>query len=121
MEVRGERIISLKALIVHNSASHVGIVNDSIATLIKELNNKEITTIVADSADDAAAVLHNDATIELVLLDWVMSADEQHNESAKKVIHSLRSKSQAVPLFLLLDNRQGENLTHEIMRETDEL
>ncbi|MDX6020372.1 Orn/Lys/Arg decarboxylase N-terminal domain-containing protein [Scandinavium sp. V105_16] len=121
MEVRSERIINLKALIVHNSASHVGVVNDSIATLLKELNIKGITTILADSADDAAAVLHNDATIELVLLDWVMSDDEQHNESAKKVIHSLRSKSQAVPLFLLLDNRQGENLTHEIMRETDEL
>lgn len=121
MEVRSDRLISLKALIVHNSACHVGVVNDSISNLINELNNKDITTVFADSAEDAAAVLHNDATIELVLLDWVMSNDEQQNESAKKVIKSLRSKSQAVPLFLLLDNRQGENLTHEIMRETDEL
>lgn len=121
MEVRSERLISLKALVVHNSASHVGVVNDSITRLIDALNHKGIITVVADSADDAAAVLRNDATIELVLLDWIMNNEEQQNESAKKVIEALRSKSQAIPLFLLLDNRQGENLTHEIMRETDEL
>lgn len=121
MEVHGERLITLKALIVHNSTSHVSVVNDSITTLINEMNSKGITTVLADSADGATAVIHNDATIELVILDWVINEDEQHNESAKKVIESLRSKSQMVPLFLLLDNRQGENLTHEIMRETDEL
>ncbi|WP_336817647.1 Orn/Lys/Arg decarboxylase N-terminal domain-containing protein [Cedecea sp. MMO-103] len=121
MDIRSERIISLKALIVHNSACHVSVVNDSISNLINALNSKDVATVYADSADDAAAVLNNDETIELVLLDWVMSDSEQNNESAKRVIQSLRRKNQSIPLFLLLDNRQAENLNHEIMRETDEL
>ncbi|WP_286180265.1 MULTISPECIES: Orn/Lys/Arg decarboxylase N-terminal domain-containing protein [unclassified Enterobacter] len=121
MDIRSERIISLKALIVHNSACHVSVVNDSISNLINALNSKDVATVFADSADDAAAVLNNDETIELVLLDWVMSDSEQNNESAKRVIQSLRRKNQSIPLFLLLDNRQAENLNHEIMRETDEL
>lgn len=78
-----ERLISFKALIVHNNISHVNAVNESVVTLAKELNCKDINTEVAVSADDACVMLSSDSTIDMVLLDWVMSNDEQNNESAR--------------------------------------
>lgn len=121
MKMHSERIINLKALIVHGSNCCTNIANQLINSLIIELNYKDIDTVMVCSADEAGEVIQNDSTIELVLLSWVMAEDEENNESARLAMASLRNKSRSVPLFLMVDGKQGESLTHEVMSETDEL
>lgn len=121
MKMNSERIMVLTALIVHNKNCHTEFINSRMMEFIQELNDKGVYTIQAGTTEDAAEILQDNATIDIVLLSWMMNEPADLSDSSKQIIRLLREKNAAIPLFLMIDDRNNEGLTHEIMRETDEL
>jgi len=121
MNTLGERIIPLKALVVYNRNQHASSINKAIESVIEHLKNNTIQVIQAENETDACSILQQDPGIEIVLIDWQLSAFSSGKEDGRQVIQALRDISHDIPFFLLLDCDPAGSLTYDIMRETDEL
>jgi arginine decarboxylase len=119
--LRGERLISIKVLIVNDELATQTAKGRALRALVQELREGEIIVIEATSADDGRSVVMSDPSIQGILLDWTLSDDDTSHDKAKALLNLIRARNTHVPIFLLLQRGDSASITASVMREVDEL
>jgi arginine decarboxylase len=121
MMLRGERLISIKVLIVNDELATQTANGRALRALVQELREGEIVVIEATSAEDGRSVVMSDPSIQGILLDWTLSDDDTSHDKAKALLNLIRARNTHVPIFLLLQRGDSASITASVMREVDEL
>ncbi len=87
--------------------------------LIEDLGNEEAKVIEAVSADDAMAIVASDATIQSVILDWNLPADDDHDE-AIAILDAVRSRSDTLPVFLMSDRGNVQEIPVDVIGKAND-
>jgi arginine decarboxylase len=119
--LRGERLISIKVLIVNDELATQTAKGRALRALVQELREGKIIVIEATSADDGRSVVMSDPSIQGILLDWTLSDDDTSHDKAKALLNLIRARNTHVPIFLLLQRGDSASITASVMREVDEL
>jgi arginine decarboxylase len=119
--LRGERLISIKVLIVNDELATQTAKGRALRALVQELREGKIIVIEATSADDGRSVVMSDPSIQGILLDWTLSDDDTSHDKAKALLNLIRARNTHVPIFLLLQHGDSASITASVMREVDEL
>jgi len=119
--LRGERLISIKVLIVNDELATQTANGRALRALVQELREGEIVVIEATSAEDGRSVVMSDPSIQGILLDWTLSDDDTSHDKAKALLNLIRARNTHVPIFLLLQRGDSASITASVMREVDEL
>ena len=98
----GERLISIKVLIIDDELPTQTAAGRAVRALVQELRDGEVIVIEATSADDGRSVVRSDPSLEAILLDWTLSDDDIAHDKAKALLQLIRSRNTHVPIFLLL-------------------
>jgi arginine decarboxylase len=119
--LRGDRLISIKVLIVNDELATQTAKGRALRALVQELREGKIIVIEATSADDGRSVVMSDPSIQGILLDWTLSDDDTSHDKAKALLNLIRARNTHVPIFLLLQRGDSASITASVMREVDEL
>jgi arginine decarboxylase len=119
--VHGERLISIKVLIVDDELPTQTATGRAVRALVQELRDGEVIVIEATSVDDGRSVVRSDPSLEAILLDWTLSDDDVTHDKAKALLKLIRSRNTHVPIFLLLRRNDEASLTAAVLHEVDEL
>jgi arginine decarboxylase len=102
-----------RALIVDDAlASPNTAVGRAAESLASALEARNVEVIRALSFEDGRAIVGSDASLGAVLLDWNLgSNDRESHDQATALLHKLRERLTAVPVFLLADREltRGSN------------
>ena len=124
----GERLLSMKVLIIDDELNAPTAAGRAAKALVEELRNRDVMVVEAISAKDGETIIHSDPSIQCVLVDWDLK-DEHHrqlgftgrNLSEKSLLSAIRARSERIPIFLIATPRDVGALTAEDMRAADEL
>ncbi len=117
----GERLISMKVLMVDDELTEQSASGRASRALAQELRDREVVVVEATSADDGQAVVLSDPSLQGILLDWTLSDDDVAHDKAKALLALIRSRNIHLPIFLMAERDDAASLTAEVMREVDEL
>ncbi|WP_267221244.1 Orn/Lys/Arg decarboxylase N-terminal domain-containing protein [Dyella silvae] len=114
----------LRVLLVH---SHIG--TDSAdgracRTLANEFEDRGIETVTAANVDDGRSLITADASIQAMLIEWSLpgsDGNDRDNASAVDLIHTIRSRNENVPIFLLTEATKARTLNVEVVQAINEL
>jgi arginine decarboxylase len=112
-----------RALIVDDALARpdtaVGRAAESLSSAL-ELRNVEV--IRALSFEDGRAIVGSDSSLRAVLLDWNLGSNDQDtHDQATALLHKLRERLAAVPVFLLADRELTRgSMTIEVAEMVDE-
>ena len=122
MTPKGERIISMKMLIVDDEL-HLPTANGRAArSLVEELHSRDVQVIESTSADDGQAVVISDPSIQCILLDWSLGDDDPMTHAkAKSLLSQVRLRNVHIPIFLMIERGHAASITSEEMRIADEI
>ncbi len=119
--IQGERLISLKLLIINDELNAQTANGRAVRAIVQELREEDITVIEATSADDGQSVVLSDPSIQGILLDWTLSDDDMEHDKAKVLLKLIRERNTEVPVFLMVQHGDFVSLNVEVMRNVDEL
>ena len=119
--IHGERLITIKVLIVDDELTLQTATGRAVRALVEALREDEIVVIEATSADDGKAVVNSDPSVQAILLDWTLSDDDKTHDKAKALLKLIRARNAHVPIFLLLQRNDEAGLNAAVLREVDEL
>jgi arginine decarboxylase len=119
--IHGERLISMKILIINDELTTQTATGRAIRALAQELREGENTVLEATSADDGASVVLSDPSVQGILLDWTLSDDDMQHDKAKALLALIRARNAHVPIFLMVQRGDTASLTAAVMRQVDEL
>jgi arginine decarboxylase len=91
-------------------------------SLASALEARNVEVIRAQSFEDGRAIVGTDSSLGAVLLDWNLgSNDGDSHEQATALLHKLRERLAAVPVFLLADRELTRgSMTIEVAEMVDE-
>ncbi len=91
-------------------------------SLAAALESRNVEVIRALSFEDGRAIVSTDASLGAVLLDWNLgSNDPDSHDQATALLHKLRERLAAVPVFLLADRELTRgSMTIEVAEMVDE-
>jgi arginine decarboxylase len=119
--LRGERLISIKVLIVNDELTTQTATGRAVRALVQELREGEVNVIEATSANDGQSVVMSDPSLQAIMLDWTLSDDDKEHDKAKDLLSQIRERNAHVPIFLFLQRGDAASLNATILREVDEL
>lgn len=119
--IHGERLISMKILIINDELTTQTATGRAIRALAQELREGENIVLEATSADDGASVVLSDPSVQGILLDWTLSDDDMQHDKAKALLALIRARNAHVPIFLMVQRGDMASLTAAVMRQVDEL
>jgi len=119
--IHGERLISMKVLIIDDEITAQTANGRAVRALISELREVDINVIESTSADDGQSVVLSDPSVQGILLDWTLSDDDIAHDKAKALLRLIRARNAHVPVFLLVQRGESASLTAGVMRNVDEL
>src|SRR5262245_38584303 len=108
----------LRVLLVHSRIATDTAGGRSCRMLVDEFDDRNIETVTASLEEDARAIIVSDASIRALLLDWSLPGEDGKaagNEAAKRLIETMRSRSERVPIFLLTERDKAKTLTLELV------
>ena len=117
----GERLISMKVLMVDDELTAQTASGRASRALAQELRDREVIVVEATSADDGQAVVLSDPSVQGILLDWTLSDDDAAHDKARALLALIRSRNAHIPIFLMAERGDAATITAEVMREVDEL
>ena len=91
-------------------------------SLAKALEARNIEVVRALSFEDGQAIVSSDSSLRAVLLDWNLGRNNEGTHAqATALLHKLRERHAAVPVFLLADReRTRGTMTVEVAEMVDE-
>ena len=91
-------------------------------SLAKALEARNIEVVRALSFEDGQAIASSDSSLRAVLLDWNLGRNnEATHAQATALLHKLRERQAAVPVFLLADREHTRGtMTIEVAEMVDE-
>jgi arginine decarboxylase len=102
-----------RALIVDDALARPNTaVGRAAESLASALESRNVEVIRALSFEDGRAIVGSDASLGAVLLDWNLGSNDQaSHDQATALLHKLRERLAAVPVFLLADREltRGSN------------
>lgn len=119
--IHGERLISMKVLIIDDELTAQTANGRAVRALISELRELDINVIESTSADDGQSVVLSDPSVQGILLDWTLSDNDIAHDKAKALLRLIRARNAHVPDFLLVQRGESASLTAGVMRNVDEL
>jgi arginine decarboxylase len=119
--LRGERLISIKVLIVNDELNTQTATGRAVRALVQELREGEVNVIEATSANDGQSVVMSDPSLQAIMLDWTLSDDDKQHDKAKDLLFQIRARNTHVPIFLFLQRGDSASLNAAVLREVDEL
>jgi arginine decarboxylase len=119
--IQGERLITIKVLIVDDNLATQTASGRAVRALVQELREGEVSVIEATSADDGQSVVMSDPSLQAILLDWTLSDDDTTHDKAKALLKLIRARNTHVPIFLLLQRGDSASLNAAVLHEVDEL
>lgn len=111
--------LGMKILLVHEESHHDSIAGRLVQKLAKQLEDREIAVIDAETSHDGIMILESDAEIQGVLLDWDI-ADAMSHQPAMNVVEALRQRNDKMPLFLFTNRENAAQIPVGILRDTDD-
>ena len=92
-------------------------------SLAAALDARNVDVVRALSYEDGHAIVASDASLRAVLLDWNLGLNSEGTHAqAAALLHKLRERHAAVPVFLLADReRTRGTLTIEVAEMVDEI
>lgn len=116
---RSTKRMSLRALVVDDELGDATAEGRAVRTLIKELQARDIDVVEASSAEDGQSVIVSDSAIHVVLIDWSLGDDDDHERSLA-FIQFLRSRNDKIPIFLLAERGEASSIPIDVMEMVDE-
>ncbi|MBF5055104.1 Orn/Lys/Arg decarboxylase [Alcanivorax sp. 521-1] len=89
-------------------------VGHTIATLIEDLERRDVTVVTAGNSDDAVAMLASEPAIQCVLTSWRLPGTHTAH-GALEVLSELRARSAEVPAFLLASRETAKTIPMRAM------
>jgi len=117
-----KKIIALKVLIIDNELNSPTANGRAVQALIAELRKNEVEVIEATSEEDGESNFLTDSSIQCVILDWdLMQTGNQNHECEKKLLKTIRTTNENIPVFLMIRGEDAGTLNSEVMTQADEL
>jgi arginine decarboxylase len=108
-----------RVLVVHNGVDAATASGRATATLIGALRDRDIDVIDAASAIEARAQIAMHSLLQAVLIDWDLAGREPH-AAAQGVIADIRTRSAALPIFLLAASGAVTEMSTEVLSEVND-
>jgi arginine decarboxylase len=119
--IHGERLISVKVLIINDELNAPSAAGRAIRELAKELREGENIVVEAKSADDVESVILSDSSVQGILLDWTLGDDDTQHDKARALLALIREGNAHVPIFLMAQRDDAVSLNAAVLRNVDEL
>lgn len=117
----GERLFSLKTLIVDDELNSPTANGRAARALVEELQNKDVIVIESPSAEDGKSMIISDPSIQCILLDWSLGDDDPTTHAkARALLELSRSRNRHVPIFLMAERGHATSIDADVMRLVDE-
>ena len=113
-----------RVLLVH---SHIGTESAggrACRTLANEFADRNIETVTATNVDDGRSMVMADTALHAILLDWSLPGSDggdSDNGAAVDLIHTVRSRNENVPIFLMTEPGKARTLNVETVQAINEL
>ncbi len=119
--VHPERVADLAALPLHvllvsDKLGAPDVFGGALVSLVGELEALGVVVTTAASAREAGAVVGSDARICVVLIDVEMQGE---GDDAGALVRSVRERSEELPVFLMAERGQLDEVALEVVRESD--
>jgi arginine decarboxylase len=106
--------------------AHAGIGTDTAGgracdMLVDEFEARNIDTVTASQYEDALSVIHSNAALRAILLDWSIPGGDAGNAAATNLIGAIRARNDRIPIFLLTERGKAKTLTLDLVEAIDEL
>nr|WP_306823015.1 Orn/Lys/Arg decarboxylase N-terminal domain-containing protein [Pseudomonas sp. UMAB-08] len=109
----------MKALLIHEDLAANTAAGRAVRQLAQELEKRQVEVLLAQSALDAAILIHSDPMVQCVLLDWELALDDSH-AIANSVLDAVRERSETLPIFLLADRNSAATIPLDAMQKSDD-
>ncbi len=117
----GERIFSMKTLIVDDELNSPTANGRAARALVEELQNKDVVVVESPTAEDGQSVILSDPSIQCILLDWNLGDDDPTTHAkARTLLEMARSRNQHVPIMLIAEREDAASIDASVMRLVDE-
>jgi arginine/lysine/ornithine decarboxylase len=116
---RSAKRISMRALMVDDELGAATSEGRAARTLVQEMQGRAIEVVEALSAEDGMAVVTSDSAIHVVLLDWNLGEDPQH-QRARAFLDFVRGRNDKIPIFLMAERGEASSIPVEVMEKVDE-
>ncbi len=120
MTDRNESLILVRALIVDDELDQQTACGRAVRALAAELGAHEVVVVKSTTDEDAQAIILSDPALQVILLDWSLDHDPEHQKTSA-LIHLIRSRNSHVPIFLMAKRDDAAAMTAAVMRRVDEL
>ncbi|HEY6644079.1 Orn/Lys/Arg decarboxylase N-terminal domain-containing protein [Povalibacter sp.] len=116
---RGTRRLSLRALVVDDELGEATAEGRAVRALVTEMQERSIEVIEAHSAEDGTSVITSDSAIHVVLIDWTLGDDKDH-ELTTNFLQFVRSRNDKIPIFLMAERGEAAAIPVDVMEMVDE-
>lgn len=118
MKNEEKKRLGMTALVADDEIGQDSAAGRAVASLIAELERRDISVVTATTSDDAISVIRSDPSLQCILLDWDLGASG-HDPSIA-VVEALRARNAKVPVFLLADRSVASTVPADIMSKVDD-
>ncbi|MGV8862794.1 MAG: Orn/Lys/Arg decarboxylase N-terminal domain-containing protein [Pseudomonas sp.] len=119
MSLDQQNRLGMKALLIHEDLAANTAAGRAVRQLAQELEKRQVEVLLAQSALDAAILIHSDPMVQCVLLDWELALDDSH-AIANSVLDAVRERSETLPIFLLADRNSAATIPLDAMQKSDD-
>lgn len=111
--------LGMKVLMYYEGLGQNNAVSRAVKALAKDLEAKEVKVVVAESKDDAIAVIASDPTLQAVMLK-IDEHDKVCCLQAEEILDLLRARNQNVPVFLMSSRRVASEIPVGILEKVND-
>lgn len=111
--------LPIRCLFVTDQFTEETTAGRAVRALADDLEMREVTVIEADTLGDAKASIASDAGIQCVILDWDIGTGSDKSD-ARDVLAALRSRNDAIPVFLLAERTAATSIPTDILQDVDD-
>jgi arginine decarboxylase len=109
----------MRALFVNDELSEKTSSGRAARALVDDLAERRVDVIESLTASDARSIISSDASIQCLLLDWDLQADDDHG-GALSVLNEVRARNATLPVFLLANRSVASTISAEVMEKADD-
>lgn len=111
--------LGMKVLVYFEGLNQANAVSRAVKNLVQDLEAKEVKVIVAETKDDAIAIIASDPSLQAVMLK-IDEHDKVCCQRAEEVLDLLRTRNQNVPVFLMSSRRVASEIPVGILEKVND-
>lgn len=111
--------LGMKVLLYYDGLKQEDAVSRAVRALADDLRDRGVKIVVAESKDDAAAVIASDPVIQAVMLK-IDEHDKVCCNQAEELLALLRGRNQEVPVFLMSSRRVASEIPVGILEKVND-